>query len=141
MPALQVAKDSIDLGIVVRDGPKMLAFYKDTLGLPLEGTLPMAGGGKMDRILIGTTVLKLVTQGKLPAGSNPPGGMAAATGMRYFTITVKDVDAVTKQAEAGGAPVRVKPVDFRPGIRISIVEDPDGNWVEFLQQTPVKPKV
>ena len=25
--------------------------------------------------------------------------------------------------------------EIRPGVSISIVEDPDGNWVEFLQQT------
>lgn len=23
--------------------------------------------------------------------------------------------------------------DLRPGIRIGIVEDPDGNWVEFVE--------
>jgi hypothetical protein len=26
------------------------------------------------------------------------------------------------------------PREIRPGIRIAIVEDPDGNWVEFLEQ-------
>jgi hypothetical protein len=27
----------------------------------------------------------------------------------------------------------VKVTTIRPGITISMVEDPDGNWVEFLQ--------
>ena len=32
-----------------------------------------------------------------------------------------------------GRTVVVKPREIRPGVRISIVEDPDGNWVEFLE--------
>jgi hypothetical protein len=28
--------------------------------------------------------------------------------------------------------VRVPITEIRPGIEIAIVEDPDGNWVEFL---------
>ena len=35
-------------------------------------------------------------------------------------------------ADAGYA-VKVKVTTIRPGITISMVEDPDGNWVEFLQ--------
>jgi predicted enzyme related to lactoylglutathione lyase len=34
---------------------------------------------------------------------------------------------------AGGYKVAVGVREFRPGTTIAIVEDPDGNWVEFLQ--------
>ena len=32
-----------------------------------------------------------------------------------------------------GRKIEVPEREIRPGIRIAIVEDPDGNWVEFLQ--------
>jgi catechol 2,3-dioxygenase-like lactoylglutathione lyase family enzyme len=35
--------------------------------------------------------------------------------------------------EAAGRKVVVPITELRPGITIAIVEDPDGNWVEFLQ--------
>ena len=40
---------------------------------------------------------------------------------------------MTDACSAGGAKVVVPPRAIREGISISIVEDPDGNWVEFLQ--------
>ena len=33
----------------------------------------------------------------------------------------------------GGYTVRVDPTEIRPGVTIAMVEDPEGNWVEFLQ--------
>lgn len=38
---VQLAKDSIDLGIVVRDKDAALRFYRDTLGLPQIGEQPV----------------------------------------------------------------------------------------------------
>jgi predicted enzyme related to lactoylglutathione lyase len=29
--------------------------------------------------------------------------------------------------------VAVPPLEIQAGVRIAMVEDPDGNWVEFLQ--------
>ena len=37
---VQLTKDSIDLGIVVKDGDVALAFYRDTLGFELVGEMP-----------------------------------------------------------------------------------------------------
>jgi catechol 2,3-dioxygenase-like lactoylglutathione lyase family enzyme len=42
---VQLAKSAIDLGIVVTDGPKALAFYVDLLGLEHVGDMPMPIGG------------------------------------------------------------------------------------------------
>ena len=40
---LEVAKDSIDIGIVTTDIERMLKCYHDTLGLELEGELELPG--------------------------------------------------------------------------------------------------
>lgn len=130
-----LAKDSIDLGIVVSDGQKSLAFYRDTLGLNHVADTPMPGGGTMHRVMCGTTLLKLVQLDAAPPAAAPPGGIRGATGYRYFTISVSNVDAVADDCAAAGYKVIVPARDLRPGVRIAIVEDPDGNNVEFLQQS------
>ena len=63
----------------------------------------------------------------------PPGGIPGATGYRYFTISVSNVDEITDACAAAGRKVVVPVRELRAGITISIVEDPDGNWVEFLK--------
>ena len=131
--AIEVTKNSIDLGIVTRNPEAMLAFYRDTLGFEFEGEMPMPGGGSMQRLLCGTSLIKLVTPGNLSDNDPAPGGIPGATGYRYWTISVPSVDAITETCTSAGAKLAVPPTDLRPGIRISIVEDPDGNWLEFLQ--------
>jgi catechol 2,3-dioxygenase-like lactoylglutathione lyase family enzyme len=134
MAAAQITKDSIDLGIVVRDLDAALAFYRDTLGLPFIADMPMpGGGGTMTRIACGTTVLKLVHFDKEPASASARGGIAGANGYRYFTITVSNLGEIVDACNAAGCKVPVSAREIRPGVQIAIVEDPDGNWVEFLQ--------
>jgi catechol 2,3-dioxygenase-like lactoylglutathione lyase family enzyme len=133
---IEVTKDSVDIGIVVRDADAALAFYRDTLGFEDTGTMPVPGGGTMYRLLCGTTLVKLVAPAdELPA-ANPPGGLRGAYGIRYWTISVPDVETVTATCEAAGYTIAIRPREARPGVRISMVEDPDGNWVELLQITP-----
>ncbi|MCY3931877.1 MAG: VOC family protein [Acidobacteria bacterium] len=129
---VQLTKDSIDLGIVVRDAEASLQFYRDTLGLEDQGEMPMPGG-TMHRLLCGTSLIKLVSLSRAPAASAQPGGIAGATGYRYWTISVSNLDEVTARAEEAGRKVVISPREIRPGIKISMIEDPDGNWVELLQ--------
>jgi hypothetical protein len=46
---------------------------------------------------------------------------------------VGNLKEVTKSCEDSGYTVQIQPVSIRDGVTISIVEDPDGNLVEFLQ--------
>jgi glyoxylase I family protein len=132
---IKLNKDSIDIGIVVRDAEAALAFYRDTLGFEDTGTMPMAGGGTMYRLLCGTTLVKIVSPDKELDATAPPGGITGGYGYRYWTISVPNLDELTAKCEAAGAKVAVKPREIREGVRISIVEDPDGNWVELLEAT------
>ena len=130
--ALDIQKDGIDLGIVTADGPPMVAFYGETLGLEHKGEMKMPGGMVMQRFQCGASLLKVVV---LPGGAPaeaPTGGIGGATGLRYFTITVGDIAGALAACEAAGATVAVPLTELRPGITIAIVEDPDGNWVELL---------
>lgn len=133
--AVQLTKDSIDLGIVIRDSEAALRFYRDTLGLDHVADMDMPGGAKMHRLMAGTTVVKLVRLAEVPEGANPPGGIGTATGLRYFTLSVSNLADVLAECGTGGYKIVWKEREARPGVRVGMVEDPDGNWVEFLQQS------
>ena len=134
--ARTITKAGFDLGLVTNNGDAMLEFYRDVVGLEFEATLALEAIGiaRMDRLLCNDSVLKLVTPTTdVPAG--PGGGMPGGTGMRYFTLTVDDIEAAVADCEAAGAPVVWPPQESRPGVTIAMVEDPDGNWVEFIQMS------
>jgi catechol 2,3-dioxygenase-like lactoylglutathione lyase family enzyme len=128
---IELKKSAIDLGIVTTNGPAMLAFYRDTLGLKYLREMPMPGGGLMHQLACGDTVIKLVVL-ESTAAQAAPGGIQGATGYRYLTMTVNNLTDVMTECAAQGHKITVKEREIRPGVRIGIVADPDGNWVEFL---------
>ena len=129
---MKLTKDSIDLGIVVTDPEASLAFYRDTLGMEMIGEGPMPFGGTMYRLMCGTSMIKLVHLVKEPPAKAPPGGIVGGLGYRYWTISVSNIDEITDAVGAAGYKVAVPVREIREGVRISMVEDPDGNWVELL---------
>jgi catechol 2,3-dioxygenase-like lactoylglutathione lyase family enzyme len=130
---VSLRRDSIDLGIVIADSERSLAFYRDLLGFEHEGDIPMpiGDGGTMHRLWCGTTLVKLVKLDSVPPTA-APGGIAGATGYRYFTMQVDNLEEITEECRDAGVPIVVEPTEVRPGVRIVMVEDPDGNWVEFV---------
>lgn len=130
---IALAKSSIDLGIVTTNGGPMLAFYRDVIGLAVQGEMPMPGGnGTMHRLLCGESLIKLVVLPSTQAVA-APGGIGGANGYRYWTITVGNLAEMVQACAAAGAKVVMAEREIRKGVRIAMVEDPDGNWVEFLQ--------
>lgn len=129
---MQFGKQAIDLGIITTNGPAMLAFYRDVLGLQFKGEMPMGGGAVMHRLLCGDSLIKLVVQPSTPAAA-APGGIQGGAGYRYWTITVTNLTEVVKTCADAGVTVVWTEREIRPGVRIAMVADPDGNWVEFLQ--------
>ncbi len=54
-------------------------------------------------------------------------------GLDHFGLTVSGIDAIADELKAKGAEFTMDPTTVRPGVRIAMVEDPDGNWVELLE--------
>lgn len=133
---IELKKSSIDLGLVTTNGEAMLAFYRDVLGLKLLREMPMPGGrGQMFQLACGDSMVKVVVLPSVPAAA-PPGGIEGANGFRYFTLTIGNITQVMKDCAEAGHKVAVPERELRPGVRLGIVEDPDGNWVEFLAIAP-----
>ncbi len=130
---INITKTAIDLGIVTSNGDAMLVFYRDVLGLKVQGQMAMPGGsGTMHRLLCGDSLIKLVVMPSLPAAA-VPGGIQGGAGYRYWTISVSNLTEMVKACADAGVPVVWSEREIRPGVRIAMVSDPDGNWVEFLQ--------
>ena len=141
MPAqLDANKLAIDIGIVIRNSEATMKFYRDILGLEHVMDMPMpgglAGGGIMHRFACGATTLKFVRLDSVPEASNPAGGLAGGTGLRYFTVWVENLDELVEEFRRAGVTVLVEASIIRPGVRIAFVEDPDGVWVELLESRP-----
>ena len=101
--AIALSKDSIDLGIVVSDSEKALAFYRDTLGFEHVGDMPMPGGGTMHRLMCGTSLIKVVHPASPLDAKAPGGGIQGAYGYRYWTISVSNLEDVATSCGATAA--------------------------------------
>jgi catechol 2,3-dioxygenase-like lactoylglutathione lyase family enzyme len=132
---VKVAKDAIDLGIVTTNGEAMLAFYRDVLGFEHEGDIAMEHVGikVMHRLWFGKSLIKLVVPVKDPGVPAAPGGIQGGTGYRYWTMTIHNLDEVLSAVQAAGQKIVRPRTEVRPGVVIGMVEDPDGNLVEFIQ--------
>ncbi len=130
---LDVKKSAIDIGIVTNNIEAMMAFYKDTLGLEFESSIPMPGGGVMNRFKVGDSIIKVIEADPKPTVEAAPGGIRGATGYRYWTITVGNLNECISRAETAGSKIVVPAKEVRPGVTIAIIADPDGNWVELLE--------
>ena len=129
---VQLAKQAIDLGIITTNGEAMLAFYRDVLGFRYLREMPMPGGaGVMHQMLCGDSMIKVIVAPSVPAPA-APGGIGGGAGYRYWTMTVTNIEEMVKACSDAGHKIAMPVRDLRPGVRIAMVEDPDGNWVEFL---------
>ena len=92
--SVDLTKDSVDLGIVVKDKEASLHFYRDTLGFKFVTESDMGNGMLMQRLMCGTSMIKLVTFAQTPELANPGGGINGATGYRYWTISVANLETI-----------------------------------------------
>ncbi len=132
----KAAKDAINLGIVTNNGEEMVAFYRDVLGFEHEGDINMEAVGikVMHRLWFADSLIKIVVPVDAPSKAAAPGGIAGATGYRYWTLTVSNLDEILAAADAAGRTIVWPRREIRPGVSVAMVEDPDGNWVEFLEK-------
>jgi len=128
-------KSGFDLGIVTSNGDAMLAFYRDVIGLEFEASISMEKLGIqfMHRLWASESLLKIVVP-TTTISDGPSGGMMAATGLRYFTLSVTEVQPILDECRNANARIIWERREARPGVWVGMVEDPDGNWIEFIER-------
>ena len=89
-------------------------------------------GATMYQLRCGKSTIKILEPNRSLAPA-PPGGIQGSTGYRYWTLSVSNLAELLTTCEAAGSRIAVPATELRPGMTIAMVEDPDGNWVEFLQ--------
>jgi catechol 2,3-dioxygenase-like lactoylglutathione lyase family enzyme len=135
---------------IVRDLDKALAFYRDGLGLEVQGQPGDASANPSLRNMFGLPDAKIRWAiARTPAA---PGGVemveiSGADGVQLdrkledpgaicLVVTVRDLDGTLARLQGLGAPVVTrggKPVTIGAGTRIIVLKDPDGHFVELSQ--------
>lgn len=129
--ALQPAKDSVDVGIFVSDIKKSLDFYQGILGLEKTEELPTAFG-TLHRLRYGTSDIKLMDPKAAPPAG--PIGLDKQLGIRYLTFVIRNLSGLCATLREKGVEFTIPETQIRPGTRIAMVKDPDGNIVEFVER-------
>jgi lactoylglutathione lyase len=116
--------------IGIRLGVRSLAahrkFYRDAFGFPEE---PRANGAAFRA---GETLLILEE-----APDAPSEAQGSGPGWRYITFQVFKVDEDHARVLAAGGKEATAPITLGTTARISMVRDPDGNWIELSQRASI----
>ena len=151
---------TIDLGCVVSDIIASVKFYTEAIGFKVAGGfkvpsafaesagLTASKGLDIKVLTLGgaegeeATKLKLM-QVKGSGGKADQSHIDSTLGFSYITIFVKDTDkALARLKKAGIKPIAKGPVtlpkNLDPSLSLTIVRDPDGNFVELVGPKPKK---
>jgi len=149
---------TIDIGCVVSDIDASVKFYTEAIGFKVAGGFKVPGdfaessgltkGKELDIefLTLGgaegeeATKLKLM-QVKGSGGKADQSHIDSTLGFSYITIFVKDTDkAMARLKRAGVKPIAKGPVtlpkNLDPSLSLTIVRDPDGNFVELVGPKP-----
>jgi PhnB protein len=125
--------------LTVRDGVKVIDFYKRAFGAEERMRIPGPDGSLMHaEIKIGDSILMLSDE-QPNMGCRAPSSVGSCTS--YVFLYVPDVDAVFKKAVEAGAKVIMPPTDMFWGDRFGQVEDPAGQrWGLATHKEDVSPE-
>jgi lactoylglutathione lyase len=101
-------------------------FYGDVLGFAEQ---PWAGG---PAFRLGDSLVLL--EEDRAAAADP---VRQARGWRYITLQVADIDVVHGTLRRNGAREGLAPITLGDVARISMILDPDGNWIELSRRASI----
>lgn len=134
--------------ICVRNFDRALAFYRDALGMVVFSIdeIPPELSQRANLTHQGYRIarletsngdrLKLVAPRELPPPHEPEDYVLGRHGFAYLTFIVPDLSVIIERLKAAGAPMRTGggPINFLPGVQLIFAEDPEGNFLEFVQR-------
>lgn len=113
----------IGVRLAVRDLAAHRRFYAEALGLPEEAEGAFRAG---------ESLILLEESPEAPSDAAMQG-----PGWRYITFQVFKVDEEHAKVLAAGGREALAPVTLGTTARISMVRDPDGNWIELSQRASI----
>jgi glyoxylase I family protein len=126
-----VIKGLVHIGITVLDFDRMLAFYRDVLGLSVDTVVPHPRGGRK-ACLRGTEreVIEMITY---PDPKPHQGRDLSRTGIHHFGLVVDDIRADRDRLERLGVELDggIKP--NTKGDRVLHFWDPEGNRLHLTE--------
>ncbi|MEM9478376.1 MAG: VOC family protein [Verrucomicrobiota bacterium] len=151
-------RTTIDLGTVVSDLDASVKFYTEAIGFKevaafhvptdMAKDSGLTAGDTLDiKVLVlgeGDTATKLkLMQGIDSTEKSKNEFINSQHGFSYLTVFVKSTDdALAKLKKAGVEPIANGPVtlpeNLDPSMALTIVRDPDGNFVELVGPKPTK---
>jgi catechol 2,3-dioxygenase-like lactoylglutathione lyase family enzyme len=99
---------------------------------PIESSV-----GTIYRLLAGSATVKVLVPKERPKVGERVDPFHGATGLRYLTMRVDDLEPVVDRATARRARVRQARRELRPGVDLVVLEDPDGNVIEVIEDRPL----
>jgi len=129
---------SVNSAITVREGVKMLEFYRQAFGAQELMRMPGPDGKSLmhGEIKIGDSVVMISDE--QPGGCRAP--LSVGTPTSYLYVYVSDVDKTFNQAVKAGAKVVMPVSDMFWGDRFGQVEDPSGHrWGLATHKEDVAP--
>lgn len=118
--------DQIGVRLGVRDVDAHRRFYCDALGLTEE---PAESGAAFRA---GESLILVEADSNAPSDAQMRG-----PGWRYITFQVFKVDEEHARVLAAGGREAMAPTTLGTTARISMVRDPDGNWIELSQRASI----
>jgi len=116
----------IAVAMAIRSLSEHRRFYGDILGFPEQ---PWPGGAAFR---LGESLVLLAED---RAATLDP--VRQARGWRYITLQIADIDAVHDELRSKGVREGLAPVTLGEVARISMILDPDGNWIELSRRASI----
>ncbi len=123
----QFGIERIGIRLGIRDIEQHRRFYTEALGLQEAGSV-----GEASTFLAGDTVLIVERSAHAQHDAAFEG-----KGWRYITFQVFDVDREHAHVLAHGGREARPPQTLGTTARVSMVRDPDGNWIELSQRASI----
>ncbi len=143
----------LEVGLGVRDLPRMRAFYEKALGCQFVSEVSVPADKARQAALSdgGYVVVRLQTgygerikllgpHDPVPAATAHSGPILAQTNAFYLTFIVDDINGAIERLQAHEAEFLTGPsrVEVRPGTFLSFCRDPEGNVLELVQYADIR---
>jgi len=124
----------LEVGLVSNDIEGQIRFYRDTLGLPVEGSIEIPDVGRITRFRAGGSVLRVLVPLAPAARASREGGFAGTEGIRYIALKVSNLPELIQRVMDAGFKIVIPIRTLRPGVDVALVEDSDGNTIELMEE-------